>query len=397
MSSGSFIIDGALHTAAAQSITLAAADATNPRIDVLYVDDTGTLGKITGTAAANPSQPAVDPTTQLYLTFVLVPATATSLSGITNEAIYQEGSEWTGSTSGTGFTIGSTNNPYGGTKDIEGTSVAAGAYAKFVRSSAISFDGNGNLTLQIRSKATWNSRRWLTLQWFAASVAKGSPVNLKSGTFGFDSSITSGYQLIVIPKTQFAVPAGTSVDELRVTDVGGAIGFYIDDIILQNTGSTSGSGGTTSGISQDQADARYAQRSLSLADLGSASAARGNLGLGSAAIAATSDFKAATPNVQSVSSAATVTPTFSNDGVKVTAQAAGLTLANPSGTAVSMWGWAIRIKDNGTARSISFGTQYRAVGVTLPTTTVVGKTLYLGCIWNNDDSKVDVVAVAQEA
>jgi hypothetical protein len=83
--------------------------------------------------------------------------------------------------------------------------------------------------------------------------------------------------------------------------------------------------------------------------------------------------------------------------VKITAQAAALTLANPSGTAVSMWGWAIRIKDNGTARAISYGTQYRAIGVTLPTTTVVNKTVYLGCIWNNDDTKVDVVAVAQEA
>lgn len=103
------------------------------------------------------------------------------------------------------------------------------------------------------------------------------------------------------------------------------------------------------------------------------------------------------PNVQSVTSSATVTPTFDNDGVKITAQAAGLTLNNPTGTAKSMWGWAIRIKDNGTARSIAYDTQYRAVGVTLPTSTVISKTLYLGCIWNSDDSKVDVVAVAQEA
>jgi hypothetical protein len=103
------------------------------------------------------------------------------------------------------------------------------------------------------------------------------------------------------------------------------------------------------------------------------------------------------PSVQSVTSAATVTPTFTDDGVKITAQAAGLTLANWSGTSVPMWGMAIRIKDNGTARAISYGTKYRAIGVTLPTTTVVGKTLYLGCIYNSDDDKIDVVAVAQEA
>jgi hypothetical protein len=104
-----------------------------------------------------------------------------------------------------------------------------------------------------------------------------------------------------------------------------------------------------------------------------------------------------TPNIQSVVSSATVTPTFSDDMVKITAQAAGLTLANPTGTAISGWSIVIRIKDNGTARSITYGSQYRALGVTLPPTTVISKTLYLGMIYNSDDTKWDVVAVAQEA
>lgn len=103
------------------------------------------------------------------------------------------------------------------------------------------------------------------------------------------------------------------------------------------------------------------------------------------------------PSVQSVSSSATVTPTFSNDIVKITAQAAALALANPTGTAIDGLGMVIRIKDNGTARAISYGTQYRAVGVTLPTTTVVSKTLYLAMIFNNDDTKWDVIAAGQEA
>lgn len=60
------------------------------------------------------------------------------------------------------------------------------------------------------------------------------------------------------------------------------------------------------------------------------------------------------------------------------------------------WGWVIRIKDNGGAQTIGYGTQYRAVGVTLPTTTVAGKTLYLGGIWNAAATKVDIVAVQQE-
>lgn len=103
------------------------------------------------------------------------------------------------------------------------------------------------------------------------------------------------------------------------------------------------------------------------------------------------------PSVQSVTSSATVTPTFSDDIVKITAQAAGLTLANPTGTAIEGLGIVIRIKDNGTARSVSYGTQYRAIGVTLPTTTVLSKTLYLGMVFNNTDTKWDVLAVGQEA
>ena len=103
------------------------------------------------------------------------------------------------------------------------------------------------------------------------------------------------------------------------------------------------------------------------------------------------------PVIQTVASAATVTPTFSNDQVNITAQAVGLALANPVGTPISGKQIRIRIKDNGTARAISYGTQYRAIGVTLPTTTVINKTLYLTCIWNATDTKFDVVHVAQEA
>jgi hypothetical protein len=57
----------------------------------------------------------------------------------------------------------------------------------------------------------------------------------------------------------------------------------------------------------------------------------------------------------------------------------------------------IRIKDNGTARSLGYGANFRAMGVTLPTTTVLGKTLYIGSVWNSTDSKWDVLAVGQEA
>ena len=104
-----------------------------------------------------------------------------------------------------------------------------------------------------------------------------------------------------------------------------------------------------------------------------------------------------TPNVQLVSSASTVTPTSTNDIVIITAQAAALLLGNPTGTWVEGQPLIIRIKDNGTARAISFDTNYRAIGITLPTTTVISKTIYLGIIYNSTDAKWDVIGYNLQA
>ena len=103
------------------------------------------------------------------------------------------------------------------------------------------------------------------------------------------------------------------------------------------------------------------------------------------------------PRVQATASSAIVTPTFSNELVTITAQATSLTIANPTGTAVDGKDLLIRIKDNGTARAITFDTQYRAIGITLPTTTIANKTTYLGLIYNSTDGKWDVLGLNQQA
>ena len=106
----------------------------------------------------------------------------------------------------------------------------------------------------------------------------------------------------------------------------------------------------------------------------------------------------AAPNVQSVTSSATVTPTSNDDLVVITAQAVGLTLANPTGVWVQGEALMIRIKDDGLgARAITWDTNYRAIGVTLPTTTVLGKTTYVGVIYNSDDAKWDVIGLSQQS
>ena len=77
-----------------------------------------------------------------------------------------------------------------------------------------------------------------------------------------------------------------------------------------------------------------------------------------------------------------------------------ITIEAPQGTPVNGQKLTIRIKDNGTARAITWTTTsggYRAVGPTLPTTTVISKVVYIGAIYNLDDNFWDVVSVAQQA
>lgn len=251
VSAATYYIQGVLHSSAEQTITLDAADGTNDRIDVIALNTSGTVVKITGTAAAQPSEPDIDPATQLKLTFVYVTAASSAPGGVTNENIYLEGVEWTASTSGTGWTLDSTNNPRTGTKDVEGTSVANGAYVQFQRASATTLDGYNTLNIYIRSKAAWANNRILRVQFYNAGVAKGTALTIASGFWGFSSSTTGVYQLVAIPVAQFVVPAGTQVNQLRITDSGGSIGLYMDDIVLQTSSNTVGggsSGGTITSI-----------------------------------------------------------------------------------------------------------------------------------------------------
>ncbi|HMS83625.1 MAG TPA: hypothetical protein PKD12_08245 [Nitrospira sp.] len=98
-------------------------------------------------------------------------------------------------------------------------------------------------------------------------------------------------------------------------------------------------------------------------------------------------------------SSATPTPTgfAQNNQYNLTALATAPTFAVPSGTPVDGNTLIIRIKDNGTARALAFNAIYRAVGVVLPTTTVINKTMYIGARYNAADSKWDVLSVAREA
>lgn len=107
--------------------------------------------------------------------------------------------------------------------------------------------------------------------------------------------------------------------------------------------------------------------------------------------------KRITARVQSTTSTATFTFNFDNDDIGViTAQAAGLTVTT-SGTPTSMQPFVLCVKDNGTARAITWNGIFVAIGVTLPTTTVVNKHTYVSGYYNTTAAKVHIVGVTTEA
>ena len=85
------------------------------------------------------------------------------------------------------------------------------------------------------------------------------------------------------------------------------------------------------------------------------------------------------------------------DVYRVTALAANLTINSPSGTVYDGQPLLITIKDNGTARTLTWNSVFRVIGTTLPSTTVINKYNVIGCVWNNGDSKWDVLMALQES
>lgn len=229
-----YMLNGTATSAVEQEVTLDAADESFDRFDALILDSTGTLGEVAGTASANPSLPTVDPDTYYVVTYVLVKA-ATTDAPIVSTEIYTEGSEWTATASGATIVVDSTNNPRTGTNCIEGTAVVGGNYVTAVAAAPFNPNQYNNVVFYIRHKAAWTKQKSIRLTWLSSTTQRGTPVIIGDGAYGLNTQVTGAYQQVVVPMSAFAIPAGLTVDRLRweVTGGSGAVGFYLDDWLLQ--------------------------------------------------------------------------------------------------------------------------------------------------------------------
>lgn len=102
-------------------------------------------------------------------------------------------------------------------------------------------------------------------------------------------------------------------------------------------------------------------------------------------------------NGTTVGTSGSITPPADVTSYAVTALGANATINAPLGTPDDMQSLTLRIVDDGTSRTLSFNTIYQAVGVTLPTATVVGKLLYISMRYNAPAGKWDILSVGRQA
>lgn len=262
VTAASYYINNVRYTSAQQDITLSAADGGNPRIDVIGLDTGGLVFKVTGTAAASPSEPNTDPTTQLQLAFVTIATGATTPTNTGTATIYTENAgaaaEWNFTAVGTGFTVGSASSPITGTKSILVSAPTNASYAQgAIGSGTIDINTYDYLIFKIKNTSSWANNRSLLIEFLSSGVLKGIALQLINGAFGFSSSSTA-VQLIAIPTVLFGIPVGVTVTQIRFIDNGGSINFRLDDIYFRNSGS--GAAPQPNALNQDTADARYVRK-----------------------------------------------------------------------------------------------------------------------------------------
>ena len=105
------------------------------------------------------------------------------------------------------------------------------------------------------------------------------------------------------------------------------------------------------------------------------------------------------PRILSDTSQATLTPDIDSYNIySLSAQAAALTVAAPTGTPKDGDAMIIRLKDNGTARAITWNAAYVNVsGLDALTTTVANEWSHIGIMYNGAASAWHVISITTEA
>lgn len=297
-----------------------------------------------------------------------------------------------------------TNNPIANLVTNAGTNhaveiiqngvLASSKYALFIDSNAVQV--NAPLA-RIRQQNASSTQAALQID----QAGSGAAISIVTGNL----SLTGGTNIALSATTGTQIGTATSQK----------LGFYAATPIVQ-PGATTDLGTVLSNLGLRAAGTAYPVTTSGLVTLtGGLTLSAGTLALSGVTITnsgtltlptstdtivgrATTDTltnKRITRRVSSTASSGTPAPNGdTDDAYEVTALAVNATFAAPTGTPTDSQRLIIRIKDDGTARTLAWNAIYRfSTDLAAPTTTVISKTLYLGFIYNSTDSKWDCLAI----
>lgn len=217
----------------------------------------------------------------------------------------------------------------------------------------------------------------------ASEAAASALSSYESATIALNAPGTSATST-----TSVAIATGSKTITLAQTDKLFALGQTVsiaytttptNRMIGEITAFNSGTGAMTVNVTRIDGSGTFAAWTVSLCGPAGLAGANGTL----------------VRRFATTTSTATITPNCGTQDIyTVTALAVNTTLAAPTGTPTEGQGLLIRIKDNGTSRTIAYNVIYRAAPeLPMPSATLAGKTMYLGFIYNATDSKWDLTAV----
>lgn len=220
-------ISGHRYTSPPGSVTLTAADPSLPRIDVIAVDTSGSIIKITGTPDANPVTPQVDISTQVYLTSIYVSPGAVIPVQVVTKTIYDENTEWITFTANSNVDFNDTGLPFHGSKDIKVTNSVV--LLNFTNATFVKVNDYSILKFYVNAAGGQIRVRFYKGA-LPAAILVGS-INVSSA-YGFNNT-ASGYQNITIPLS--AVPfTDNSFNRVEISYSNSSSStFYFDYIQLQ--------------------------------------------------------------------------------------------------------------------------------------------------------------------
>jgi len=226
----SYCISDTPHVYSGGQITLDAADASLPRIDVIGLDNTGNAFKITGIPATDPAVPQVDPSTQLYLTHVYISAGATTPTGVSSYTIWDENTEWTGSATGVTVDFNNTSTVYHLTKSTDVGIHTTNDLVSYA-GSGVHLQGYNVVKFFINLKSAMPANRNISIGLFTNSQPMTNYLTL-SAAHGFNKSLVGQWQVVTVPFTDFNYLSESPLTGLKFRIQGAGAGFYLDWITL---------------------------------------------------------------------------------------------------------------------------------------------------------------------